>query len=392
MLDTILYIIAFVIPLLLVPMLMPLIALMAHRIKLTDNPNFRKLQRNPVAVMGGMVVVGVICFTLVCMDMFVSMDRLFPAMCVIVILFVVGMVDDTLDLKYSSKLVLQIFIVTLLFIGGRYRATDLGGFLGIHELPLIASYFLSLFLGLYYINALNFIDGIDGLSSGLGALSSAFIALWCVQHGVVEHALMSLSFCGALIAFFFFNVFSKKYKMYMGDSGSLVLGVYAYMSACMDPNKFVLGDYVTDQYIFSFTMAIFSAPLFDLARVCFCRVLDHKSPFKPDRTHLHHLYVDMGYTHFVATLYIIAANALVLGVWYLTAWLLIPVFWQTFSVGAMAFISICLPYFVVDYQRKNKPELYEARKARAKRISASFAKLESAMTHYIDGKKPASNG
>lgn len=387
MLDTLLYIVAFLLPLLLVPMLMPLIALLAHRIRLTDNPNFRKLQRKPVAVMGGMVVVAVICFTLVCLDMFVNMERLFPSVCVIVVLFVVGMVDDAIDLKYLTKLILQILIILLLFFGGRYRATDLGGFLNIHALSIVFSLLLSVFLGLYYINAFNFVDGIDGLASGLAAMSNVFVAAWCIRHGVLEHALMSLTFCGALTSFFVFNVFSKKYKMYMGDSGSLVLGVFAYMSTCMDPNKFVMGDYVTDQYVFSFTIAVFSAPTFDLARVCLCRVLNRKSPFQPDRTHLHHIYVDMGLSHFVASMCIIGANALVIATWYITSWAELPVLLQTFLVVLSGLITIWLPYFVIRYEQIKLPEKYQARVDHAKLVSNRFVKFQNAVCQLVDGNR-----
>lgn len=383
--DRLLYIISFLIPALFVPLVLPAIAFVAHQINMTDKPNFRKRQKRPVALMGGMVVVAVICFALVCLNIFVDLDELFPAICVIVILFVIGMVDDAIDLPFSIKLFAQILIIMLLFFAGSYRASDFGGLFGIGKLNLAASLLVSIFLGLYYINAINFIDGIDGLASAFGCFSSFLIAFWCVRHNCTEHAVLSLVFAGALFTFFFFNVFSDRYKMYMGDSGSLVLGMFVYMSVCMEPSQYAPGDFLADHYVFSFPMAVYSAALFDMARVCLWRVLRKKSPFHADRTHMHHCYVDMGFPHFTATMIIVLSNAFVVLVWYLTARSGMSVLLQFCIVFLAGFIFICLPYMIFSLIRKYYPAKYDSLLKNVANYALISAKFRSFMTSIVDG-------
>lgn len=332
-----------------VPMVLPGFVLMAQRKGFTDNPNARKLQKRPVSVLGGIVIASVICATLACAHVVVDLNTLFPAMTVLVVLLMLGMVDDAIDVHYMVKFCFQLVVVSLLFFSGNYRILSLGGLFGINELSPIFSGIISIFMGIFIINAINMIDGIDGLASSFGAFISFVVGVWCLEHGVLGHAVLSFSYMGALLSFFVFNAFSEKFKMYMGDSGSLILGLFVYLSVCvvLSPSDSAVG--LTTFYRISFVMSWLAVPAFDMVRVCLTRIAQKHSPFYPDRNHLHHRLVDWGIPDILVCLLLLSADGLVLLTWFLTARVGMGAVWQFFAVFTSAVLFIWCPAFVVDF-------------------------------------------
>lgn len=378
-----LYLLSLVIPILLVPVLLPMVMLMAQRKRLTDAPNARKAQDRPVAVMGGMVIMLVICATLIFVNVFYDITLLFPAVCVMVILFIFGMLDDIIGLSWQFKLMLQVAFILMLYYGGNYGVDSLYGLFGIDAVPGWASLLLTIFSGLMILNAVNFVDGIDGLASGLGMLAAFFMGYWNVRHGFMTQALLSYTMTGVLFAFFLYNVFSERYKMYMGDSGSLVLGLFVFISVCPD-YQYALEEFLVDNYFVSFLVALLSAMLFDLFRVAGMRALNGKSPFQPDRTHLHHVYVDAGMSHLVATGKIVFSNLVMIVVWYLTASSGMRVGLQYFLILIVGLFLFWGPYFYLVSIRERRPERYAVISKRCTRRSKRLESVSNFITNVID--------
>lgn len=377
---------AALIPLLIVPVVLPSVVLMAHRKRLTDSPNARKLQEQPVVVMGGTVILIAMCVTFVIANLFYPINQYYPGLCVMTILYIIGMLDDSIGMRWYVKLVVQALAILLLFFGGNNSIPSLYGLFFDGTLPGWLSCMLTVFVGLLLLNAVNFVDGIDGLASALAVFSASLMAYWSIRHGFVSHAIVSFVIIGAMTAFFFFNVFSKKYKMYLGDSGTMLIGLFVFITACPDPNNTIGSDFLVDRYFVSFMVALFSGMVFDLVRVVLKRLHDHKSPFLPDRTHLHHLYVDMGMCHLLATMVIVFSNGMLVLVWYITAAAGMNVELQFFVVLAAGVVFFWLPYFVYDSMRLSKPERFARRVALCNRLSDALTPLCNFFARAIDNR------
>ncbi len=379
------YWLAVLIPLVMMPIVLPMVVLMARRKRLTDNPNARKAQNRPVPVMGGTVIMLVICVTSVIINIFYDMGNLFPVVCVMTILYIFGMLDDIIGLSWQFKFCLQVLVIMLLFFGCNYGVHTFYGLFGIETMPLWADCLVTLFSGLLFLNAVNFADGIDGLASGIGLLAGLVMGYWNYRHDYETQAILSFIMVGVLFTFFIFNVFSKRYKMYMGDSGSLVLGLFIFLMACPEPAMVGAREFLADNYIVSFLTALLSAIIFDLLRVATARVLEGKSPFHPDRTHLHHILVDVGLSHLLATLWIIFGNLIVLGIWYLTASMGMNANLQFLVVILTAVAVFWGKYYHIVYLREHKPKRYSRLAARCRLASNRADKFSNLITRIIDG-------
>lgn len=377
-------------PLVLMPVVIPMVTLMANRKRMMDAPNGRKLQKRPIPVMGGTVMVLALCVTLVIMSLFYSVNDLMPAICVMVIFYIFGMLDDMIGLSWQMKMTLQVLSILLVYFGGDYGVNSLYGLFGIEETPWWLALLLTLFTGLLLLNAVNFVDGIDGLASALGIVGGAIMGYWNAHHSYVSEAILSFAMTGVLAAFFAYNVFSKRYKMYMGDSGSLVLGFFIFTACC--PNDYISGQkiYVSDSYFVSFTLSLLSAMIFDLARVVVGRMFKGHSPFLPDRTHLHHAMVDAGMSHFVTVLSIVLLNMIVMAIWYWTSTAGINIDMQYFVIFFSGVVFIWGPYFYLKYIERSFPHHYNKLMKRNQIVSSWFDKIGNVVRIVLDGRRSRS--
>ncbi len=220
------------------------------------------------------------------------------------LIFMVGAKDDLVVSSPRAKLILEALATMFLFFNSAMEITNLNGFLGIYEIPLAVSYIGSVLLSLGIINAYNLIDGIDGLAATIAGIIFSVFGLMFFNLGLYFYFLICLSFIGMLLAYLVYN-FSRKKKVFMGDTGSLLIGFcIAFLSI-----KFIALD-VTSYKAFSFKSensllviaAILCIPLFDMLRVIGVRLLNGKSPFFPDRNHTHHILIDSGMSHFNASM------------------------------------------------------------------------------------------
>ena len=222
------------------------------------------------------------------------------------ILFMVGLKDDLVISTAKVKFIGQITAACFLVFSPELQLTNLHGFLGLHEIPEILGFIINGFLVLALINSYNLIDGIDGLAAIVGIVISLVYALVFYLTGEPFFVLVSISLAGILAAFLRFNFSRGRNKIFMGDSGSLIVGlVLAFLTLkhlAMEPYAPALAEGYHPGNRLLFLACILFIPAFDTLRVIIIRKINGESPFSPDRNHAHHVLLDLGLSHFKASL------------------------------------------------------------------------------------------
>lgn len=299
------FVTAFVIAMLLIP---PLIKIVTHY-KLYDHPDLRKEHNLPIPTMGGIAVcsgMAVSCFLWFNFSGdFFTISFFFS----IVALFAVGIMDDMNDLRARNKLVIQLALASLIAFSG-VRITNLNGIFGIHELPLSAQYTLTVLAIAGITNAFNLIDGIDGLAGGLGFMSLVILGLFLTLCRDDNIALIAFALAGGLLGFLYYNF--NPARIFMGDTGSLVLGFVTAVLTVRLIDLNTTGSINLLQHAPVFGLSLVLIPVFDTLRVFSLRIWRGKSPFDPDKTHIHHLLTNNGWSHNFSAKLICAAHGLIL--------------------------------------------------------------------------------
>jgi UDP-N-acetylmuramyl pentapeptide phosphotransferase/UDP-N-acetylglucosamine-1-phosphate transferase len=229
-------------------------------------------------------------------------------MAAILLIFFVGIKDDILILSPMKKFMGQLFVAAILMFKAKLLITDMGGFLGLQTINETSSYFLTLFTIVVIINAFNLIDGVDGLAGSLGFITSAVFGIFFLINGNIPYAIFSFGFAGSLLAFLIYNFHPA--KIFMGDTGSMLIGLVNSILVI----KFIQSapGYATYPIIAAPAVgfAIMLLPLMDTLRVFGIRIIHGRSPFSPDRNHIHHLLMDKGMNHKMVTLTCVAINSI----------------------------------------------------------------------------------
>lgn len=277
---------------------------------LCDDPNERTSHSGSVPTLGGIAIFAAVLFSIVLWTPFEIFGDLQYIICAFIIIFLIGAKDDIDPIAPSKKLVGQLLAASILVFKSHVQLTSLFGVFGVYEIPPYLSIPLSIFTILVIINAFNLIDGINGLSGGIGALISIVLGTWFFLVDRMELAIVALSLAGAILAFLKYNFTPA--KIFMGDTGALLLGVVCSILAL----EFIEFHQVFPNHKYAFksvpavAIGILILPLFDTARVFAMRVMRGKSPFYADRTHIHHLMIDLGLTHMQASSALVVVNAL----------------------------------------------------------------------------------
>lgn len=323
---------------------------------IVDNPNARKLNKVPVPVLGGVGVFFGLMFGIGFAGYYTKgMNIQFELIVAMMVMLYTGVGDDILDLSPTVRFALQIFTVCMMmFLCGIY-IDNFHGLWGVYKLPLVAAILLTLVSSVGIINSINLIDGVDGLCSGYGMFASLLYGICFLRMGDVSYAVLAFSLFGSLIPFLLHNVFGRKYKMFLGDGGSLVLG---FICSLYVMRVIQLGsDYITGSTI-SFTLAVLAVPVFDTLRVMMTRMAKGRSPFSPDKTHLHHMFIRLGCSHVMTTVNVLVLNGLVVVVWHVCNVLNLSAEWQLYVTAFSAFMFTWGLYFAVDYIEVRHPRLY----------------------------------
>jgi UDP-GlcNAc:undecaprenyl-phosphate/decaprenyl-phosphate GlcNAc-1-phosphate transferase len=271
------------------------------------------------------------------------------------IILIVGFVDDLIDIKAHWKLIGEISAAFFLIVLSDIRLTNLHGFLGVYQISDISSYALSFFVFIVIINSLNLIDGIDGLASGLGIIYTLFFAVYFQLAGFTNFSISSYALVGSLAVFFMYNVFGHKNKIFMGDSGALLLGymISLYIFQFCEMNAYHhVPEFLHMKSAPSVIVCIMAVPLFDTFRIILTRLKKGVSPFKADKNHIHHLLLKIGLKHVQVTLVLLFVTIVfvILG--------LIGRNWSIYLLTLVAFtLASVLTYIlwrIVDYKTIGK--------------------------------------
>lgn len=287
---------------------------------IVDNPDARKLQRRPVPVLGGVCVYFGSVMALCIANLFFDCSDLFPIMCAMTIMLCVGVLDDIIDLSPSLRFFIEILVVGVALCPNDYMIDSLHGLWGIYEIPVYLAAPLAIVAGVGIINAINLVDGVDGLSTGYCMMASTLFGIMAALVKDWPMLIMAVIAVGALIPFFLHNVFGKYTKMFIGDGGTLFMGVMisVFVMNMLNSEPLYIEYVLKGMGLIPFTVAVLAVPVFDTLRVMSMRMLRGNSPFKPDKTHLHHIFIEMGFSHVGTTMSILSLNALVVGLWFLT--------------------------------------------------------------------------
>lgn len=367
------------------------LVLLAYRKNLVDKPNIRKLQHRPVPVLGGVsLIFSISCTLLLCLVFlpgYVAAPQLTVACLATLVIFAVGLYDDLITLSFRVKFVFQILVITLLWYAG-FGIDSFAGLFGVWHMNTPLSLLFSLVVGVGLINAINMLDGVDGLSSSFGIITGIVVAAFFLLHGYSAGGCVGCMVAGALVPFFICNVFSKKYKMFIGDSGSMAIGVLAYLAVCITIH--LPQSYALDDYRVSWLMAVYAVPVYDTLRVMFGRMLHGQSPFLPDKTHLHHAFVELQFPHLMITLMELSLVVLILLLWIVLAalclWLNISAEWNAVMNIVIDMSIVTGSYFYVQYLKFHSPESFARHIADGHRAGRRIDKPVSFIRNMIDGK------
>lgn len=289
----------------------PSVINLAYQKNLLDQPNERKVHVQLIPSLGGIgIFIGVlISFTLFCS--LGSLEAYKYILTSYLILFFMGVKDDLLPMAASKKLVIQICVAALIAYGG-VRITSLHGLLGIEELPIIVSYLLTIVFIVGITNAYNLIDGIDGLAGGLGGIGCTTLGLLLLYVQEYNYAILAFAITGSLIAFLRYNFGKYPNKIFMGDAGSLLLGLtITILSIQFIESPKALSALNISSPI-GIIVGIIFIPTYDTLRVFTIRILKGQSPFQPDKSHIHHEFLRSKVGHLQTSILLWIGNVLII--------------------------------------------------------------------------------
>ena len=346
---------------------------------LYDTPNERKVSKLVVPTLGGVsIFIGFIISTIIASDGY-NFGELKYLIAAVIIMFFIGLKDDLMDISARKKLFAQLATALILIILGDFRFTNLHGAFGLHEISYASSFFLTMFAMIALINAINLIDGIDGLASGVGIVISSVFGTWFLLTGHYEYGITSFSLTGTLVAFFLFNVFGKRNKIFMGDTGSLILGVIIVILA-IKFNEFSInqaGPYaILSAPVIS--VAILIVPIIDTLRVFFIRLSEKRSPFSPDMNHIHHKMLKLGKSHLSATLTIVFFNIVFIG-FAISLSRIVSINNLMIVIVATGFLIAYIPSLILNLKRSSESIKFE-NSPKTRNIEQREFKSESALS------------
>lgn len=289
----------------------PIIIRVAEMKHLFDVPDDdRKLHASPIPSLGGIGIFAGFILALLIAVPFGGLELQFMTAAFMVIFFL-GMKDDIVVLTPFKKFLGQVVAAAILVFKGGVLINSMHGFLGIQEMPYAISVAITIFTIIVITNSFNLIDGVDGLAGSLGLLAASCFGVYFFLVNQHLYSVMAFSMAGALSAFLIFNV--SPAKIFMGDTGSLLLGtvnailVIKFIQIATTPTAAI---YLPAAPAIGF--AVLFVPLFDTLRIFGYRILSRRSPFSPDRNHVHHLLLAKGCSHNMVAFLAVSFNVLII--------------------------------------------------------------------------------
>lgn len=295
----------------------PIIIRVARTVNIMDAPDLRKVHSESTPSLGGIAIFLGFIVSLLFFVPLVELAQYKFLLLPIFFAFLLGIRDDVASLQALDKLTIQIFAALLVVFIADIRFSGLYGLFGLTNLPTGVAEFLSIFVIVGLTNAFNLIDGIDGLAGSIAVVILSFFGWWFFETGHTTMGYFSLTMASATLAFLFYNW--SPAKIFMGDTGSLVLGFT--LSALMI--KFIDLNYLLSpksayflQAPIALSFALLVLPVYDTLRVFIIRFLAGRSPMSPDQNHVHHILLKLNFSHSQATLSLVAFNVIIVSVAY----------------------------------------------------------------------------
>lgn len=311
--------------------LIPKVVKLSHELHFYDMPDSRKVHKLPIPRLGGIVFMPVVTITItalivILMRIGIDNETLWKGtivqtyvayLCGVMLLYAIGLYDDIHGVGYRVKFIVQICAASILCISGLW-VSNLQYVFWIREIPFWIGMPLTVLFTVYVTNAINLIDGIDGLASGLSILALTVISILNITTGDTVWAMLALAYAGILCAFFYYNVYSKKHKTFMGDAGSLTLGFtlsflilhFWQLTPVWNPHFHNVG---------IVAMSTIIIPMFDVVRVMLSRIRDKRNPFLPDKNHIHHKLLRTGMNAYMTMITLLTISVILIVVNYLMA-------------------------------------------------------------------------
>ena len=262
------------------------------------------------------------------------------------IIFAIGLKDDLVGLGPTKKFLAQIAAAGIITFLGDIRFTSFHGLFGIGEISYPLSILITVLINIFIYNAINLIDGIDGLAGCLGLLASITYAICFYLSGNMGDCLLAIAFSGTLIGFLYYNI--SPAKTFMGDTGSLFIGfmLSLFLVRFVETNKINTGLFRAAPAVALSTIII---PVVDTVRVFMFRIIRGRSPFVADSNHLHHRFINMGFSHMQTTLILVGASA----VFIVVAFLLQGI-GNAQLISFLVFLAIMINFFFWNLSKKEK--------------------------------------
>jgi len=300
-------VLSFIVAFLIVMVCLPVVIKVARIKHLVDDPkDDRKIHSRSVPTVGGIAIFAAFLFTASFFADTGLLKSLIPNIsefyryfiCGILVLFFVGLKDDLIGFKANKKLLAQLVTAGIIIIGAEVKIEGFEGLFGVFQLPSAASFTLSVFTYIVIVNSINLIDGIDGLAGAVTLIASLAFGTCFFLVGNFFFAVICFALAGSILGFLIFNF--NPARVFMGDSGSLIIGyVMAVMALKTINYPMSLVDFpelgVYNKAVLA--MTILAYPLIDTLRVFALRIIAGKSPFTPDKQHIHHHLLVKGYSH-----------------------------------------------------------------------------------------------
>lgn len=359
----------FCIALVLTVIIIPQILLIAFSKNLFDEVDERKIHKGVIPRLGGIAFLPAIIFSVslvlavnltLCTTDASSLlssctESLLYLLCAETLMFLVGIADDLIGMRYKAKFISQIFGAVFICVSGVF-IHDMDGIFWIDELPTWIGWALSVFFVVYIVNAINLIDGIDGLASGLSGIALLYYGIVLSDANEWMISLLVWAQLGTLLPFFLFNMYGnpiKRKKIFMGDTGSQTLGMllsFIALSVCNIDAPEITKDY--NSLVLAFSPLII--PAFDVVRVYVHRISQHRNPFLPDKCHIHHKLLAIGLTQRGALSAILLAAVLFM----LANLLLSPYLSATWIVVGDVAVWMCVNFLITCAIRRKEARLH----------------------------------
>ncbi|TAH30880.1 MAG: undecaprenyl/decaprenyl-phosphate alpha-N-acetylglucosaminyl 1-phosphate transferase [Cytophagales bacterium] len=292
----------------------PSIIKVAYQKHLCDEPDEeRKIHKQGIPTLGGIAIFGGAIITSTFFVNFSSTPQFGYALSALILLFFTGVKDDIIPLSPSKKILAQLIAAGVIVFKCDIRLTNLYGLFYIDKIPYEISIVMSILTILLIVNAFNLVDGINGLSGGLGMISSLSFGILFLVLENENWAYIAFSLSGALLAFLCYN-YGKEAKIFMGDTGSLTVGLFLAIFALQFIEMNRVANYFKPTFAPVYTVTILAILLGDALRLFTWRILQKRSPFSGDRNHFHHYLADGGLSHPQACWVLYTMNLFLIGI------------------------------------------------------------------------------